>query len=140
MSKTITVNSIVALHHALRQISDEWDDHRYLEIEIKQKAGQRTLTQNRSLHLFCRMLADGLNAAGLDMRKVLRQDVDIPWTTETVKNQLWRPIQKALTDKQSTTEITTVEPTAIHQVLSRHLGEKLGVTCPAWPTREREAA
>jgi len=44
-----------------------------------------------------------------------------------------------MTDKTSTVEITTTEPTDIHAVLSRHLGQRLGIECPPWPKREQEA-
>ena len=99
---------------------------------------QRTGLQNRSLHKFCQMLADVLNDAGYDMKRTLKHDVEIPWTMENVKNHLWRPIQIALTEKESTTELDTVEPTAIHEVLCRHLGTKLGVTVPPWPCEESQ--
>lgn len=140
MSETLTINSEIALAQAQRELAEQWRKHKYVEVEIRRKAKQRTLTQNRALHLFCQWLADTLNDAGYDMRKTLREDVEVPWTQASVKEYLWRPIQIAMTDKQSTKDITTVEPTAIHEVLSRHLGERLGVTCPPWPKRNQEAA
>jgi hypothetical protein len=140
MSETLTVNSAVTLAEAHRELDAMWAKHRYFQIELKQAAGRRTLSQNAALHLFCGWLAEELNAAGYDMRAVLKQDVDIPWTTAAVKEYLWRPIQRALTDKTSTTEITTVEPTLIHETLCRHLAAKLGVVCPEWPNRDRRAA
>lgn len=140
MTETITINSEIALAQAQRQLAEMWRENKYVEVDIRRKAKQRTLTQNRALHLFCQWLAETLNDAGYDMRKTLREDVDVPWTQASVKEYLWRPIQAAMTDKQSTTEITTVEPKAIHEVLSRHLGERLGVTCPPWPKRDQEAA
>lgn len=140
MTDTLIINSEIALAQAQRQLAEEWRKNKYLEVEFRRKAKQRTLTQNRALHLFCQWLADTLNDAGLDMRKTLRDDVEVPWTQASVKEYLWRPIQLAMTDKQSTTEITTVEPTDIHAVLSRHLGQRLGIQCPEWPKRDQEAA
>lgn len=140
MAETIVVNSITSFAHAIARLEAEWHEHRYLEIEIRQRAKQRTLTQNRALHLFLGQLCDVLNDAGLDMRAVLKQDVELPWTVENAKDYLWRPIQQALTGKGSTTEITTVEPTVIHETLARHLGQKLGVVCPPWPSRETRRA
>jgi len=49
---------------------------------------QRTLKQNKSLHKFCELLADELNAAGLDMKTVLKPSVDIPWSKTSVKEFL----------------------------------------------------
>ena len=140
MSEPIVINSEIALAQAQRELPEQWRKNRYVEVEFRRKAKQRTLTQNRALHLFCQWLADALNDAGLDMRKTLRDDVDVPWTQASVKEYLWRPVQTAMTDKKSTTEITTIEPTEIHAVLARHLGERLGVTCPPWPKRDQEAA
>ena len=140
MADTITINSEIALAQAQKQLADLWRQNKYLEVTVSRKAKQRTLTQNKALHLFCQWLADTLNEAGYDMRKTLREDVEVPWSQSSVKEHLWRPIQIAMTDKQSTTEITTVEPTDIHAVLSRHLGERLGIVCPAWPKRDKEAA
>ncbi|ARM83960.1 hypothetical protein [Marinobacter salarius] len=140
MTDTLIINSEIALAKAQKQLADLWREKKYLEVKISRKASQRTLTQNAAMHLFFGWLADALNDAGKDMRRTLRHDVDIPWTPESVKEHLWRPIQKAMTEKHSTTEITTVEPTAIHEVLSRHLGERLGLVCPAWPKRDQEAA
>lgn len=136
MSKTVVINSAVSLASAMTMLAEEFREHKYVEIEIRQRAKQRTLTQNRALHLFLGQLCDVLNDAGLDMRAVLKQDVELPWTVENAKEYLWRPIQEALTGKRSTTEITTVEPTVIHETLARHLGEKLGIACPPWPCRE----
>lgn len=140
MTDTITINSEIALAKAQKQLADMWRENKYIEVDIRRKAKQRTLTQNAAMHLFFGWLADALNDAGYDMRKTLRNDIDIPWTPASVKEHLWRPIQIAMTEKQSTKDITTVEPTAIHEVLSRHLGERLGIQCPAWPKRDQEAA
>ena len=132
------VNSLATLREAHQLLDEQFDAHHYVDIEIKRVAGQRSSQQNRALHKFCALLADQLNAAGFDMRRVLKQDVDIPWNTLAVKDFLWRPIQTAMTGKESTTEMTTVEPTVIHEVLARHLGQKLGIVCPPWPKKEAE--
>ena len=70
---------------------------------------QRTLTQNRALHLMFEHLALELSEAGLDMKKTLKPEVDIPWEKESVKTWLWKPLQMALLGKESTTELTTIE-------------------------------
>lgn len=136
--KEFKINSLAELSRAITEIDAEWHDAHYLEVTIKRKAKQRTLTQNSALHLFCTRLAEVLNEAGFDMRRTLKHDAEIPWDQATAKEFLWRPIQKALTQKTSTTEITTVEPTVIHETLCRHLGQKLGIVCPEWPKKERE--
>lgn len=91
---------------------------------------QRTKQQNRALHKLFDLLAQELNDAGLDMRKTLKPEVDIAWTPESIKEYLWRPIQKAQLNKESTTELTTVEIDEVFDTITRHLGEKFGLHVP----------
>lgn len=125
---------------------------------------RRTALQNRSLHKWCELMAIALNDAGLDMKAVLfgrveqevmeyldtacpiiKDDVqgifdsfqerfDLPWTKTSVKDSLWRPVQIAMMDKESTTELETVDPSVICDTLNRHFSEKHGVYVP-WPSR-----
>jgi hypothetical protein len=88
---------------------------------------QRTDSQNKALHLFFTQLAEELNSAGLDMRKTLKPEVDIPWSGRTIKEYLWRPIMVAQTGKESTTELTTKEIDKVFDTINRHLGEKFGI-------------
>ena len=88
----------------------------------------RTNQQNKALHKFFSLLANTLNEAGLDQRKVLKPSIAIPWTPESIKEQLWRPIQLALLFKKSTTELDKhMEIDQVHEILMKHLGEKFGV-------------
>lgn len=93
----------------------------------------RTQQQNKALHVLFRLLADELNANGLDMRKTLKPEVDIPWNDKTVKEFLWRPIQEAQLKKTSTTELTTREIDEVFDTINKHLGEKFGLHVP-FPT------
>lgn len=97
---------------------------------------QRSNQQNKSLHLFFELLANELNMAGLDMKKVLKPTVDIPWTKTTIKEHLWKPLQNAYNLKKSTTELTTAEVSQIYDVLNRHLGEKFSIHVP-FPSEEQ---
>lgn len=85
---------------------------------------QRTVQQNKALHKWFELLADELNGAGLDMRHLLKPHVEIPWSKETVKEYLWRPVQKAQLIKESTTDLTPTEVTKVFETLNRYLGEK----------------
>lgn len=88
---------------------------------------QRTLKQNRALHLMFTQLAEELNDAGLDMRKTLKPGVEIPWEGKTIKEYLWRPIMKAQLGKESTTELNTKDIDKVFETIVRHLGEKFGI-------------
>lgn len=80
-------------------------------------------------------LADQLNDAGYDVMKTLRHDVAIPWTSTLIKELIWRQIQKAMYDKQSTADLTSGEMQLVYDTLNRHLGERFGLHCP-WPSIE----
>ena len=96
----------------------------------------RTLTQNSALHLYFELLANALNDAGLDMKKVLEVKTgDVPWNKDTIKEVLWRPLQDAMTGEESTTKLSTTEVSEVYEVLNRHTASKLGVSVE-WPTRE----
>lgn len=90
----------------------------------------RTSQQNKALHVLFNLLANNLNEAGLDMRKTLKPTVEIPWSGSSVKEYLWRPIQKAQLNKQSTTELTTVEIDQVFDTINKHLGEQFGLHTP----------
>lgn len=119
-----------------------WETRRALRelierIENEPKKVPRTLSQNRALHLNFDILAEKLNAAGYDQRKVLKPTVDIPWTHQAVKEQLWKPIMHSLYGHDSTTELSIGnEITHIHDVLMRHLGEKFSIEYHAFPSEE----
>ena len=97
----------------------------------------RTIPQNASLHLWFSELAEMLNQAGLDMRVVLKPEIAIPWSAKSVKEMLWRPVQKVQLGKESTTALTTQEIDKVYEVLARHLGEKFGVQPSEFPSIER---
>ena len=95
--------------------------------------------QNKALHLGFQLLADALNDAGYEMKAVLAaKSVDVPWTKESVKEVLFRPIMSAMTEKGSTTELGSVEVNEVWDVLLRHLGENFGINVefPHDPTEE----
>ena len=96
--------------------------------EKKSEKARRTALQNRALHKYCSLLADALNNAGYDMRKTLTKQAEIPWSGGTIKEHLWKPIQEAVYNKGSTTELETNEVSAVYDVLNRHTAAKLGVS------------
>lgn len=87
----------------------------------------RTKKQNDSLHLWFDQLAQTLNDAGLDLRVVLKPEAELPWNRVLIKELLWRPIQKIVTRKKSTTRLTRKEMNDIHKIIETHLAKKFGV-------------
>ena len=99
---------------------------------------QRTGQQNKSLWLFLTQLSETLNLAGLDMKKVLKESVDIDWNKNLAHDYLWIPIQKAVCGTDSTTELEKqVDIEKVHETLMRHLGEKYHVEYIPFPVEAK---
>ena len=97
----------------------------------------KTDAQRNAFHVWLRLLAEELNAAGLDQRVVfeqMREGVERPWTLETCKDNLWRPLQQAMVKKAFTEELKINEHDEIYSVLHRWLVSK-GFPCPPWPSK-----
>lgn len=90
----------------------------------------RTSQQNRAMHKFFKLLADELNDAGFTVAKTIKRPLEIPWSEHTVKEVLWKQIQVALTDKESTRELNTSEVSQVYDALNRALSERCGVSVP----------
>lgn len=100
---------------------------------------RRTDQQQKALEVFFRELAEALNDAGFEMKEVLAvKEVDIPWTQDLVKNVLWRPIQEAMLEKHSTTQLEINEVSRVYDVLDRHISSHFGVHVP-FPSEEELA-
>lgn len=96
---------------------------------------KRTDQQNRALHKYFTLLAESLNDAGYDMKRTLRHDIDIPWTPQTIKEWLWRPVQFEQLGKKSTTKLDSKDIDKIYETLTRYLGDKLDQPVP-FPSNE----
>jgi len=100
------------------------------KLSITPKGGTRTLNQNSASHLAFKLIADVLNDSGLDQRKVLKENIQIPWSQDSVKEMLFKPVMKAVTGKDSTTTLSTTEMSEVYDVLMQHLGERFGIYVP----------
>lgn len=86
---------------------------------------QRTEQQNKAAHKGFEILADALNASGKDMRVVLKPDINIPWTKNSVKEYLFKPILKAMFGKDHTADMEkNGEIEAVWETMMRFLMEK----------------
>ena len=97
-------------------------------------AKQRTLTQNRALHKYFSMLADELNNAGYDFRTFIKDGIAVPFTPDLVKEYIWRPVQRAVLQTESTTEADTVDYSQVYDVLNMHLITNKNIFVQ-WPDR-----
>lgn len=92
----------------------------------------RTAQQNKALHKDLQLIADKLNDAGYSVQKTVRFELE--WNPYSVKEYLWRPVQRAITGKNSTTELDKLgEIEVIHETLMRELGVRTGIEWHDFP-------
>lgn len=108
-------------------------------VTITKESRPRTSLQNDTMHKYFDLLAAELNSAGQDKVKVfaqMRQGVSLPWSRDSIKEDLWRPVMEAATDKTSTTKLDTKEVSHVYEILNRFTAERLGVSVP-FPERDK---
>jgi hypothetical protein len=97
----------------------------------------RTIPQNSAIHKYYDMLADSLNNAGYDVRAAMRHDAEIPWTRNLVKELIWRKVQLAMFDIESTTKLDTTQVSEIYEVINRHTAQTFAVSV-AFPSKDKQ--
>jgi len=117
------------LEEAIRELTETFEKTGYVEMECT-TARTRTARQNRALHVYLRLLGEALNSAGLDQRKVLKPSFPIPWTTESTKENLFKPIMKAMFEIESTTKLERHQVSQVYDVLNVRFSEKYGISVP----------
>ena len=101
----------------------------------------RTAKQNSSLHKYLTLLSGALNDAGWDMKEVMgriSKSATIPWSASAIKERLWRPVQVASFDVESSTKLDTIEIQVVYDSLNNITASQLGVSIP-WPSEYSQA-
>lgn len=88
---------------------------------------KRTNSQNKALHKLFSILSEELNSAGLDQRVVLKPGFSIWWTPESIKSNIWKPLQEAMFQKEHTSELNKQQINKIFEQLAKIFGEKYGL-------------
>ena len=96
-------------------------------IEITICDNKRTSRQLRSIWLYCSLVASDLNDAGLDVKLVLEEDLEVSWNKDVVMDVLWRTVQKTLFNTNSTKNLKRKQVGEIFEELNRYLS-KFGIS------------
>ena len=67
--------------------------------------------------------------------KIERLIKEIPCTEENIKEDVWKPIQKAMFNKSSTTMMERLEVSEVYETVNRFTAERFGVSVP-FPSEE----
>ncbi|MDC0637457.1 hypothetical protein OAP25_02030 [Flavobacteriaceae bacterium] len=132
-----TINNQKALDDYIVFLRAKLEKDKAIKVSAK-SAKARTLTQNRTLHLFCTHLAKALNDGGFDFRAFIKEGYPVPFNEALVKEYIWGPIQKAITGFDSSTKPTPKQYSEIYDALNTKLIEH-GLFCP-WPCKEEMIA
>ena len=113
-------------------------------VSVKMRIGKtRSGRQAAALEVWCRNVAELFNSQGItrEVHSTIYGSgfLECEWRQETVKDEVWRPMQVALTQRKSTTEATTLEMAEIYEGLVLAFGNK-GVQLPAWPIKKGDEA
>ena len=94
--------------------------------DLVQKKKTRSLLQNAALHKYFEMISQQLNEMGITFvhRGLVKDEIESPYTAKIVKDFVWRPIQMALFDIESTKDINTSQINTIIDVLSKWFAER----------------
>ena len=88
----------------------------------------RTIQQNRALHMYFNFVKDALLNNGITVKAAIKPE--IPFDMDSVKNFMWRPIQKAVLGKASTTRLSRKDIDSVYEVMNKLLGERYGIHIP----------
>ena len=125
------------------ELRNNFEDGSYIMVKVEKVGDKRmrTFLQNSSLHKYLSLLADKLNDAGFDIRKVLeamREGFTISCTGENLKETVWRPMQQALFNIESSTQLDTKQVSEVYENVNRFTAERFGVT-QEWPDRHTQS-
>lgn len=104
--------------------------------EIEEPGKQRTLTQNKALHLYCAQLATALNEGGYSQENFFKEcklGFSLPWTMGSIKN-IFRVCADAMYEKESTARLTTDEISEVYRAFDNRISELTGVHIE-WPDK-----
>lgn len=99
----------------------------------------RTLSQNSALWLYMNMVAVQLNNGGFSFDKLLKEGkytAEVEWNKDLVMEQLWKPIQMAVTNKKSTTQLDKKEIDRIYENVNKYLTVRVGINHIPFPSIE----
>lgn len=96
------------------------------EVELKAIKITRSIKQNRSLHKFFMMLSDELNNLGIEYQYIgiSGRQFSLMYTLDLVKQFIWKPIQVALFDFESTTKLDTIQMNQIIDVITKFFADR----------------
>ena len=95
----------------------------------------RTYRQNRTIHLLFRRIAEALNDAGFEISHPFKPDLEIPWSEESVKDLLYRPIITSYFKVERSSLLDTAQLSESMDILVDAVNRNTGIYVPI-PSQE----
>ena len=140
MTETILIETYTDIDKAFREI----DLFASKELSLNKKVFVQYTTENRmtskqrgALHVWCDLVAKCLNDSGLELEytgPIKSLQISVPWSMYTVKDLLYKPVLKAMTEKTSTEEQSTIDPSSVAEAIHRAFAMSKGIALPDWPS------
>jgi hypothetical protein len=104
---------------------------------IEPEAKPHTEKQFNALHVWIRQVVEVLQASGIDQHVVIEalmtRGLDIPWSEATFKDNVFKPVHKAVTGSETTTKASSTDYNVEYMGLCKWFAERFEVVLPPWP-------
>lgn len=112
-----------------------------LQARVPKEKTERQLRsdqQRKAIEVYCKEMANSINAGGYEFSAFIEhkklKGTETPWSQELFKEYVWRPVQQAYLNKESTTRLKPDEVTRVYEVVNAKMAEIAGVSMnfPNW--------
>ena len=133
MSETWTVKDQNTCKFFVAYVEDQAEQG--IDRVYKIQKADRTWKQNNTLHLLFRRMAKGLNDAGFEIPHPFKPDLEIPYSEESVKELLYKPIITMYFKVERSTDLDTEQLSESMTIVVDAVNRNTGVYVPI-PTGE----
>ena len=125
MSETWTVKDINTCKFFVAYVEDQAEQG--IDRVYKIQKADRTWRQNNTLHLLFRQMAKALNDAGFEIPHPFKPDLEIPYSEESVKELLYKPIITMYFKVDRSTDLDTEQLSESMTILVDAVNRNTGV-------------
>ena len=127
------VKNQAQFENVLREIDAEYK--KYGEVAITIESGPKMITalQRNAIWLWCGQIAEALRANDVSMVQLLasmKKAGEIYPTKTTIREFIWKPVQRAITGTESMKKLTRSEVDQIIDPISKFIGGQHGIAVP----------
>lgn len=125
MSETWTVKDQNTCKFFVAYVEDQAEQG--IDRVYKIQKADRTWRQNNTLHLLFRRMAEALNDAGFEIPHPFKPDLEIPYSEESVKELLYKPIITMYFKVDRSTDLDTKQLSESMTILVDAVNRNTGV-------------